>query len=153
MDAARLAALLSPRFPRTTERASVGLVEWKGELTGLDPAIGLWACLRLAKSPAATGGSTSVCIFVQPKHLGISDARLEAYVVGWVVALDHVLANAAANVLEHAIPANLVCPQVLDLARPKTPEEFTTAILAPRRLGKLVGDPVAAMRSLDHGRA
>ncbi len=72
------------------------------------------------------------------------DSRIEAYLSGWAAALRQIfhahgtgnLTTHAAESLEMAMPCDLVCPDVLDLRRPQTPEDFSDALLSgARRLG------------------
>jgi hypothetical protein len=65
--------------------------------------------------------------------------------------VDEVLDGASTNVLEHLRPNLLFRPQVLDLKRAKAADDFAKALRAEKHLGKLLGEPTAAMRRIDHG--
>lgn len=74
------------------------------------------------------------------------DLRLPAYFAGWAAALRTLFERHAAldagdarrAALEAVEPEALVCPQVLALGRPQTAEGFAAALLADRRLGRLL---------------
>lgn len=158
LDPEWLRDTLEARMPRVGPRTRLDLVsfdrptpDYAAAPTGRN-SLGLWACLRLTKGDGP-GSSTAICVLVAPKELGEERTRAEAYLDGWLEAVDQVLADAAPQVVRLVAPTNLACPAALALARPKTAAEFRAAVLAPKRLGKLLGDPVAAMRSLDAGRA
>ena len=125
-----------------------GFADYPAAMTG-ESALGVWACLELAVPRRTTG----ICVLLEPAHRSQPAQRLESYLDGWLAAVEHVLANAGPNVIGNLIVQNLVYPKVLDLKRAHTADDFRTAVLAPRRLGRLVGDPVKAMRSLDSGRS
>lgn len=155
LDPAWLLAALSIRLPRARERATLSLVPWSGELdvpatpTGLD-ANGLWACLELRRT-GSPGSSTGLCPIFLPAHLETPPERALAYLDGWLTVVDEVLDCAGTNVLANLRPNLLFRPQVLDLKRAKTADDFAKALRAEKHLGKLVGEPTAAIRRIDHG--
>ena len=156
LDARWLHETLAARLPRESPRARLALTTWQGtpgyaaETTGASP-LGLWACLELR--PSTGGTRTGICVLVRPKAHAQPRERATAYLDGWLTAIDRVVAEAAPQVLANMVLANLVRAEVLELARPKTAADFAAQILAPKRLGKLLGDPLTAMRSLDAGRS
>lgn len=155
LDERWLEETLATRLPRESPKAHLALTTWRGTpgfpaaKTGAS-TLGLWACIELARTTGGT--STGICVLIGPKALQQPGDRAEAYLEGWLVAVDHFLAEVAPEVLANTILANLVYADVLELARPKLAADFTKQILAPKRLGKLLGDPVKAKRSLDDGR-
>ncbi|MCY1054191.1 hypothetical protein [Nannocystis sp. SCPEA4] len=80
----------------------------------------------------------------------VDDPRVPAYFDGWAAAvrtaftrLEEVIVAegeaAAGNRVEEAVPYEMFCPEVLELRRPQTAEEFTDALLSNRkRLGWLL---------------
>lgn len=63
--------------------------------------------------------------------------RIEPYLRGWGAAVDTVLRDVRVDVVEGLMPCDLVFPQALTLARPRTAEDFRDAMLVSSRLGKL----------------
>jgi hypothetical protein len=155
LDAVWLEEILRPRLPREGTHGRLALVQWSGKAgypaacSGTSP-LGLWACFELTPT-SAKSVTTNICVLILPKHLDQPVARAQEYVEGWLGAVDHFFSNAAPLVVQNVTPAKLVHAKVLDLARAQTADDFRNAILAPRRLGKLLGDVRAAMRSVDAG--
>lgn len=149
LDAAWLEDVLTPRMPRARERAQLSLVPWNGVSTAVD-ATGLWACFELARtgSPGSTKGPSLLFL---PKHLEMPRERALAYLEAWVSVVDDVLDRADDNVLMHLRTALLVRPQVLDLKRTKTVDDYAKALRSEKQLGKLLGEVGPAMRRIDHG--
>lgn len=135
--------------------ATLSLVPWSGAAgkpaatTGLDET-GLWACLALTRT-ARPGASTGLCLLFLPAHLATPVDRALAYLDGWLGVVDEVLDGASDAVLTSLRPSVLFRPQVLDLARAKSADDFAAALRGKRHLGKLLGDPKKALRSIDHG--
>lgn len=79
------------------------------------------------------------------------DPRARAYLEGWAQAVHYVFAQheelhaagmltgETTDKLETSMPYDFVFPEVLDLRRPQTADEFTEALLSSKkRLGKLL---------------
>lgn len=79
------------------------------------------------------------------------DPRARAYLEGWAQALRYLFAQReelqaaglltgkAADILEMCMPHDLMCPDVLDLRRPQTADDFTEVMVSSKkRLGKLL---------------
>src|SRR5579863_8674111 len=104
VDASWLERRLRAHDPREGAGARLALVAWRGtpgyaaSATGESP-LGVWACFELTRT-IATHTTTGLCVLVPRAHLSVSASRLEAYLDGWVGAVDHVLATAVAQVLE-----------------------------------------------------
>lgn len=150
LDADWLLAALSPRMPRARERATLSLVPWNGGASTGRSEIGLWACFELRRA-GSTGASTGQVIAFLPSQLETPPDRALAYLEGWLTVMDEVIDGASTNVLVHLRPNLLFRPQVLDLKRAKTADDFATALRAEKHLGKLLGEPTAAIRRIDHG--
>ncbi|MEZ4381908.1 MAG: hypothetical protein R3A79_11225 [Nannocystaceae bacterium] len=75
-----------------------------------------------------------------PKEL--ADPRLAAFIAGWAAALGEVFAAISAagdaSTLDPFLPSDLLSPDVLRLARPRSADDFCDALLQPRRLGELL---------------
>jgi hypothetical protein len=165
IDPTWLNAVLSTRLPRRGTHGRLALVPWSGKFgwaaapTG-DTADGLWACLQLvvpkpgAEEPPADGnhGSVGITVLVRNDQRQQPHSRVEAYLDGWLSLVEQWLTVTPADVMVHAIPANLACAEALSLAKPRAPDDFRQAMLAPRRLGKLFGDRAAVLRVLGAGR-
>ncbi len=67
----------------------------------------------------------------------LDSPRLQAFLEGWAMAVHAVFRDNAAAV-ETLMPHDLIRPEVLELARPVTPEDFAMAFTAKSRLGKFL---------------
>lgn len=72
-----------------------------------------------------------------PAPLFVDLERLRAFALGHAEALRQAL-KAVGTKDEYLMPHDLLHFRVLELARPRTPEEFTAALMTKKRLGKLL---------------
>jgi hypothetical protein len=145
LDPAWLDRALAALLPREGARWRMRLVPWKGQTTGV---IGqdLWGCIEKVSLVVVGDGPveerqrvTDVTILMLAKARSSSRARGEAYLAGWLNACAHVLDRLSPEHVGLALPRNLSAPKAFELARPSTKEEWTKALLAPSRLGRLLG--------------
>lgn len=159
---ARILATLQSHLPIRGARLGFGLSTmsfYKGGLHPDDihdalvvsPERGVYATFRLwVWSPPDGAGSGADAgmlesIVEQEVRLAsaraLDDARLEAYLEGWCLALERILTQPEPpEALVQAMPHDLVAPSALRLARPQSAEAFAQAFLgAKRRLGRFVG--------------
>lgn len=139
MDVAQIFAEV---FPIGSELSQLELVEMQ------EPDGAVVLTVRLVIYEARDEVRTIRDIKEQEVHvLGAAqreDPRLAACVTGWAAAVREVFERddeRAAGTIETLMPHELVVVgPLLALKRPRTAEEFTDAALAPRRLGRFLGD-------------
>lgn len=157
-----LALLFSEVFPIRSELFELSFVaetvdERTGEIHGgtHEEGSGYWrATMRTITFEPTTDGTLQIrdvkeqeCVWLLPQHR--EDPRVPAYVAGWAAAVQYVLDRGAElvaagderamNRFEAAMPFDFFSPDVLDLRRPRSAEDFTDALLSSKkRLGKLL---------------
>ena len=72
-----------------------------------------------------------------PEPLFADLERVRAFAHGQAAALRTVFESPAPDV-EHAMPHELIELRVLELVKPRTPDEFETALLTKKRLGRFL---------------
>lgn len=149
-----LAAAFAQQFPLSSEYfalefvaeigdahvgATWGLQEMEGHLVATLRLI-IWEDRDGARSICEVKEQQVVVVF----QANIADARVPVYFEGWAAAVRYLFARlderrGTDDELRGLVPYDLASPDVLELRRPQTADEFTDALLSSKkRLGRLL---------------